>query len=92
MSGRKKLPTNIHMLKGTFRADRANPNEPTPDPHVPDAPDHLSTDALIEWERISHQLSKLGLITEIDMAALAMYCQAWGRLVKYEKIVAEKTR
>ena len=90
MAGRKKIPTKLKVLKGTQRADRINDGEPMPDPNIPDAPDFLSKDALIEWGRITAQLSKLGLLTDLDMAALALYCQAWGRIVQYEKIVAEK--
>lgn len=90
MAGRKKLPTNLKVLKGTQRADRLNPDEPMPDPNIPEAPDFLSKEALIEWGRITTQLSKLGLITDIDMAALALYCQAWGRIVKYEKVISEE--
>ena len=90
MAGRKKLPTNLKILQGTFRTSRENKDEPKPDINIPTAPDFLSKDALIEWGRISSQLSKLGLLSDMDMAALALYCQAWGRIVKYEKIVAEK--
>ena len=90
MPGRKKIPTKIHMLKGTDRADRRNPNEPDPDVCIPEAPAFLSDEALEEWNRISVELEKLGLLTELDRTELAMYCQAYGRLVKYEKIVAEK--
>jgi P27 family predicted phage terminase small subunit len=32
-----------------------------------------------EWRRISPQLEKLGLITQMDRAALAVYCQAYAR-------------
>lgn len=90
MAGRKKKPTNLKILQGTFRADRANKNEPMPDPCIPEAPDHLSKDALIEWGRITNELKKLGLITNVDMVALSIYCQTWGRVIKYEKIVNEK--
>ena len=88
MAGRKKTPTKLKVLQGTFRKDRANPNEPDPENHIPDAPDHLSSDALIEWGRMSHQLIKLGLLSDIDRTALAIYCQTYARMVKYEKIVA----
>jgi P27 family predicted phage terminase small subunit len=87
MAGRKPVPTKLKVLKGTQRADRFNPDEPMPDPNIPEAPDHLSKHALIEWGRITSHLSKLGLVSDLDMTALAMYCQAWGRIVKYEKIV-----
>ena len=91
MAGRKNIPTKLKILKGTARKSRLNPSEPDPDTKIPTAPNHLSKDALIEWGRISTELSTLGLLSEVDMVALAMYCQAWGRIVKYEKIVQEKS-
>ena len=90
MAGRKRVPTRLKILQGTYREDRAIKNEIFPDPNIPEAPDFLSEDALIEWGRITVQLSKLNLLTEVDRAALSLYCQAWGRIVKYEKVVAEK--
>ena len=90
MPGRKRKPTNLHILKGTYREDRANPDEPKPELKIPTPPEHLSEYALEEWNRMTVELSSLGLLTEIDRTELAMYCQAWGRVVKYEKIVAEK--
>ena len=90
MAGRKKLPTQLKLLKGTQRAGRLNPNEPMPDIGIPEPPEFLSEAGLIEWNRISKQLVDLGLLSKIDMAALAIYCQAWGRVVKYEKIIAGK--
>ena len=90
MAGRKRLPTNLHVIKGTYREDRANPNEPEPEINIPEPPEHLSGEALIEWNRMSVELERLGLLTEIDRTELAMYCQCWSRVVKYEKIIAEK--
>lgn len=89
MAGRRPLPTNLKVLKGTDRADRKNPNEPKPDIEIPDPPDFLSADAKDEWSRITLQLKRLGLITQLDRTELAMYCQAYGRMVKYERIIAE---
>jgi len=39
---------------------------------------------------MSVELYNLGLLTRIDRAALAGYCQAWGRWVKAEKKITEK--
>lgn len=79
-----KKPTALKVLHGTTRKDRSNPNEPVPDLGIPDPPDFLSEAALKEWIRITPELLALGLLTKIDRAALAFYCQLWGRVVEYE--------
>ncbi len=82
--GRKKKPTNTKVIQGTFRKDRANPNEPAYKTEIPPAPDHLSKEALIEWGRVSNELHNQGLLSAVDMAALAGYCQSYGRWVDAE--------
>ena len=39
----------------------------------------------MEWRRVTPLLSTLGLLSRIDRAALAMYCEAWGRWVEAEE-------
>lgn len=46
---------------------------------APDCPGHIKGAAREEWDRISELLQKYKLITEIDTAALALYCQSYGR-------------
>jgi len=77
--GPKKKPTKLKRLQGTLDVSRANPSEPNPESCVPDPPAHLSKEGLAEWNRITPELHKLGLISLIDMASLAAYCQAYGR-------------
>lgn len=45
---------------------------------LPAAPSVLEGEALAEWNRVCGELSSLGLLTGIDMAALAGYCQAYS--------------
>lgn len=47
-------------------------------------PSHLSAEAVLEWHRISKELIALRILTVVDRAALAAYCQAWGRWVDAE--------
>jgi P27 family predicted phage terminase small subunit len=54
-----------------------NAREPKPRAVAPTCPDELSPAAQQEWKRNSRQLLRLGLLIEIDRAALATYCQAW---------------
>lgn len=51
---------------------------------IPSAPAHLSKDAKKEWKRITPLLEELGLISGLDRSALALYCQAQGRLSELE--------
>lgn len=88
MAGRKPLPSNLKSIKGTARKGRENKDEPRPDTHLPSPPEHLSREALVEWGRITEQLYQLGLLTEIDRAALAAYCQTYGRWAQAEADIA----
>jgi len=89
MAGRKKQPSNMKVLKGTDQPCRMNPDEAEPDLAIPSPPDHLSQDASVEWGRISQELYQLGLLSRIDRAALAAYCQAYGRWVDAERKLAQ---
>jgi len=85
--GRKALPTNLKLLKGTMRTGRLNLDEPTPDVEVPEPPAFLATEALEEWCRITPLLVKLGIISQIDRTALAAYCQTYGRWAQAEAAI-----
>lgn len=89
--GPKPLPANVHLLRG-------NPSKKTasqlqdgvcPVVEIPDAPKHLKGESLKEWKRITVELEKLWLISQIDRAALAMYCTAWGRHADAENKLRE---
>lgn len=95
MGQRGPKPTSnvIKMLRG-------NPGRRTldlsdgvqPEVAVPDPPAHLSLDARKEWRRITVELESVGLISRLDRAALAIYCQTWGRLVIAEKALSAKQK
>lgn len=85
MKGRKPIPSKIKALRGhPDKRPRAAKGEPAPAAGLPDCPKHLSFEAKGEWARITDQLAACGLVTKIDRAALAAYCQAWGRWIKAE--------
>jgi len=92
MRGRTPLPSAIKDLRGNPGKRALNKHEPKPPApdRVPYAPRHLNDDAKREWRRIIKVLLSLGLYTEVDYAALAMYCQAWGRWIRAERMVIEK--
>ena len=80
--GRKPLPTHLKVMRGTLRKDRLNRNEPQVAPAFPACPRHLGQEAKREWRRVSKELRAMGLLTKVDRAALAMYCDARGRWVE----------
>ncbi|MEI3478404.1 MAG: phage terminase small subunit P27 family [Bilophila sp.] len=79
------MPTQVKLLRGTAQRCRMNPDEPAPDPSLPDAPTHLSPEAREEWDRVAGELYDLGVLSAVDRAALAAYCQAYGRWVAAER-------
>ena len=83
--GRKPTPTKLKLVRGNPGNRPLPENEPKPDLGIPDCPDHLSEIAKEEWKSMSGQLYRLGLMTRIDRAALAGYCQSYGRWVEAEK-------
>lgn len=76
-TGRPTLPTNLKLVKGTLRKGRQK-NEARPVMEVPPVPSQLSDEAKVEWGRIAQDLAQLGLLSRIDRAALAAYCEAWS--------------
>ena len=78
--GRKPKPAVLHDLEGTAQGSRTNMNPPTPEGDA-DCPKVLTGEARIEWRRIEIELKRLGLLTGVDRAALAGYCQAWADFV-----------
>ena len=101
--GRKPIPSNLKVFRGTERKDRKK-NEPKPEAGIPRCPPHLSDEAKLEWARISPELYTLGLLRKIDRAALVGYCEAWsdykaatekvaqlGMVIKTGERITEKT-
>jgi P27 family predicted phage terminase small subunit len=89
MGGPAPTPSKLLEMRGSWRAN-SRPNEPKPATTVPKCPGHLSKEAKAEWRRIVPELEALGLISNLDLAALAAYTQAYGRWVQAETILARE--
>lgn len=76
--GPAHIPSALNELHGNPSKRPRNANEPKPCPVLPDPPKHLSKAAKKEWKSISEQLYRLNLLTEVDVNALAMYCESWA--------------
>lgn len=88
MRGRKPTPTVLKALHGNPGRRPLNDQEPQPTPGIPPCPDHLDDVAAQEWQRIAPELESLGLLTQVDLAALAAYCQAYSRWIAAEAVIA----
>ena len=87
--GRKPKPTNLKVLEGNPGQRPLNDNEPKPDKKAPTCPAWLEPEAKKEWRRMSKQLEQLGLLTELDRAAFAAYCQAYARWKEAEEFITK---
>jgi P27 family predicted phage terminase small subunit len=78
MRGRRPKPTRLKMLTGNPGRRPLNINEPKPEAVVPECPVELGPVARREWDRLAGELAPLRLLTNLDRAALAAYCGAYG--------------
>ena len=87
--GRKPKPTAVKVLEGNPGKRSLNTAEPKPEKKAPRCPSWLEDEAKKEWKRMSKQLEQLGILTEIDMAAFAGYCQAYARWKEAEEFITQ---
>ena len=86
MGARGPLP-KLRVVDGAYEQPK---NTPKPKPSLPKCPDWLSKEAKVEWKRVAGSLYKLGLLTELDQQALAMYCECWGRYLRSQEVLARE--
>lgn len=89
MRGRKPRPTAMKIALGNPGKRPLNQREPKPVTAIPTCPAHLSPTAKAEWKRLVRHLHALGIMSDLDRAALAAYCQAYGRWVEAERRLKE---
>lgn len=87
--GRKPTPTAIKLLEGNPGKRKLNEREPTPDKKAPSCPKWLEPEGKKEWRRLAKQMERLGILTEVDMAAFAGYCQAYARWKEAEEFITQ---
>ena len=87
--GRKPKPTAMKVLEGNPGKRPLNLFEPTPDAKMPSCPDWLEDEAKAEWDRLAVPLFNLGILTELDMAPFALYCQAYARWKEAEEFISQ---
>ncbi|MBI1207237.1 MAG: phage terminase small subunit P27 family [Azospirillum sp.] len=85
--GRKPMPTARAEVLNFPGKRRRNAREPKPAAvaALPEPPSHLSDEAKAEWGRRGPELVRQGILTALDTATFAAYCQAWGRWVQADE-------
>ena len=77
--GPPPTPTNLRLLRGNPGRRPINKNEPRPKPKTkaPPVPKGLGSDGKREWKRLAKELVSLGLLTNVDITAFRIYCDAY---------------
>ena len=87
--GRKPKPTAMKELEGNPGKHPLNTSEPKPNKKAPACPKWLEPEAKKEWRRLAKQMEAIGILTEVDMAAFAGYCQAYARWKEAEEFITQ---
>jgi P27 family predicted phage terminase small subunit len=87
--GPKPTPTKLKIIRGNPGKRKINDAEPVTNMLLAEPPEHLSGEALKEWHRVAGELNSMGVITGIDAAVLAAYCQSYGRWVEAERVLTK---
>lgn len=82
MRGRKPKPAGLRKLEGDTGHRPAPKAEPQPTGRRPACPQYFHPYARREWRRVVPELERLGLLTQIDGAALEAYCVAYSNMVR----------
>jgi P27 family predicted phage terminase small subunit len=85
MRGRKPKPTRIKVLSGNPGKRPLPKNDVKPPREIPRPPPILQGLARKEWWRMAPLLYDAGLLTKIDVPALATYCQCYARWCEAEE-------
>jgi len=88
-AGRKPKPTHLKLVTGNPGKRALPKREAKLAPTLLPPPDHLGEEAKAEWARVAGTLHDIGLLTVLDRAALAAYCQSWAIWVQATRAIAE---
>ena len=91
MRGRKPKPTALKERAGNPGKRALKSGEPAFGGSKLTPPEHLNIDARREWRRLAAELTAAGLLTVVDRAALAMYCQCYARWVEAERALKKES-
>ena len=90
--GRNPKPTAIKELEGNPGKRPLNDKEPKPEKKAPPCPKWLMPEAKKEWKRLAKKMEAMGVLTEVDMAVFASYCESYARWREAEEYMTQKGR
>lgn len=86
----RKKTEQEKKLAGTWRPDRARPKDSlTPLAHAPRMPRGMEAGAKAYWRKWAPMLAGVGILTELDVPALAEMCHVAHRLAQAEALITE---
>ena len=89
MPGPPPTPLRLRLLRGN---PGKRPLRPEPQPSRPprclERPPFVTGYAADEWDRVAAELHRLGLLTVLDIAVLAVYCMTYVRWRTAEELLA----
>ena len=80
-------PTRLRMLDGNPSKRPINQRDPQPRKDTPRCPSWLSPEAKKVWKQMVPELRKMGVLTVVDGAALAGFCQVSVRWRQAEEFL-----
>lgn len=90
MAGRKAKPIGLHLVQGNKahltkkEIKKRKKNEVQPRADNIERPDFLKHNKIAQraWRRLVDELTELGLLTNVDTDALAVYCDAYSKYIE----------
>jgi P27 family predicted phage terminase small subunit len=74
MPNPRPIPTSLKRARGNPGKEKLNADEPQPSLELPACPDYLSPVSKKAWEILVPELSRMGILTSIDINAFIRYC------------------
>lgn len=91
--GPQPKPVELKLLQGNPGNRPLNLDQLfRPEVGLPDVPRWLSKEARAAWKRLSVELLRYNLLSEVDRDAFAMLCQTIGRLELIERSLAGRQK
>lgn len=91
--GRKVVPLAVNksnLTKAEIEARQKAEAKLQPKKDKIKIPSWLDREGKKEWRRVSKELEELDLLTNIDTTALAIYCDAYSKLLQANKEIEDK--